>query len=81
MFNSLKNAFKQPAPTPVNKNKIVELINEAFEDMEGASDCTFLKGYINGLADAAFELGAITMNERAEYKTRAYKVAQARKKQ
>ena len=66
---------KESIPT-YNKEDAYQLIRAAFADMEDVSDGAFLSAYISGLSDMAYSLGAITMNERDDYKERAHKKEQ-----
>lgn len=61
MFDFLKGKTDQSA-------KAVAAIQEALADTTTKYDVA----YIQGLTDMAFTLGAITMNERAEYATQAH---------
>lgn len=55
---------KKKLDTPLAK----KLIEDAIQDTENKSD----RAYADGLIEMAYELGAITMNERAAYKTTLY---------
>lgn len=54
----------------IDKKKAKELIEAAIKETENKND----RAYATGLIEMAYELGAITMNERADYKSELYKL-------
>ena len=60
---------KKETNSSAQRDKALALINEAFADLETKGD----RAYLTGLIEMAFALGAITLNERANLKDRAYK--------
>lgn len=61
---------------PINKQIAEEKITEALLECETSGDYS----YICGLADMAYELGVITLNERSEYNKNACAKYEAAKK-
>lgn len=75
MFGKVKSK-ESTKVCATNRDDACQLIIEALNDMDDASDGTFLRSYIWGLADMAFALNVISYEERIDYKDRAHKKEQ-----
>jgi len=71
MFENIKKAE--------SRKKALAVIQEAFADMEDATDVDFYIAYLRGLMDMACTLGAITHKECAGYAIKALSIEQALK--
>ena len=63
---------KKETNSSAQREKALALINDAFADMESATDGAFMEAYILGAVELAYKLELVTMNERAEYAERAH---------
>lgn len=62
---------KKEAAAAIDRAGALKMLDEALESMQDVRDGEFMKGVLFGAADMAFTLGAITFDERNNYKHKA----------